>query len=223
MTDESSDETRPDTDDGGPHTGRRAFMAGAAGLAAGATLLGSGSPAGALGVTDDYPLPLKYIDQTTGDLTDVLCGSTGFAKVILSAFGDMAAASIRVKLSGTGIVAGDGPWVVDGADMPTGFEPVASPNDMTDVGTSAWGGTGQILNFENAFQNAFALGTGWINFSNLGGPSAMLVWTFPDKHNDGSGAVLLNHDGQVPYGAPLGEGTFLYSTLVYLVSWPEPV
>ncbi len=222
MTHETSDDARPDTGEGGPPTGRRAFMAGAAGLAAGATLLGAASPASALGVTGEYTLPLQYIDMSTGNLAPVSCGSTGFAKVILSAFGDMAAATIRVKLSGSGIDAGTGPWAVDGADMPSGFVPVPSPDDMTPTGTAAWTGNGQILNFQNAFQNAYSLGCAWSNFSAVGGPDATLVWSFPDKHNDGSGSVLLNHLGQVPYGAPLGDGIFLYSTLVYLVAMPEP-
>jgi hypothetical protein len=222
MTDETFDEPRPDTSEGGPPTGRRAFMAGAAGLAAGATLLGAGSPAGALGTTGEYTLPLQWIDMSNGTLTPVACGSTGFAKVILSAFGDMAAASIRVKLSGTGIDAGDGPWAVDGGDLPSGFQPVPSPDDMTDTGTAAWTGIGQVLNFQNAYQNAYAVGCAWCNFSAVGGPDASLIWSFPDRHNDGSGAVMFNWDGTVPYGAPLGDGVFLYSSIVYLVNMPVP-
>lgn len=221
MTTETSDEARPDTGEPGSGTGRRAFMAGAAGLAAGATLLGAGSPAGALGTTGEYTLPLQSIDMGTGLLTPVACGSEGFAKVILSAFGDMAAATIRVKLAGTGIDAGDGPWAVDGADMPSGFQPVASPDDMTPTGTASWTGMGQVLNFQNAYQNAYLIGCAWSNFSAVGGPDAALIWSFPDRHNDGSGAVMFNFGGTVPYGAPLGEGVLLYSSLVYLVNLPE--
>jgi len=215
------DEMDAGEDDGGGHTGRRAFMAGAAGLAAGATLLGAASPAGALGVTGEYPIPLQYMDMSLGTVAPVDLGTGGFATGIFSAFGDMAAVSIRI-LVGSGADTGNGPWVVDGGDLPSGFVPVASPNDVTPVGTAAWMGTGQIVDFTNLFQNAYQLGCAWVNFSGSGGPAATLVWSLPDQHNDGSGNVMFNAGGTVPFGAPLAEGAFLYSSMVYLVTMPEP-
>lgn len=203
-------------------SGRRAFMAGAAGLAAGAALLGGSTPAGALGTTGEYDLPLQYVDLGTGDLTPVDLGTGGFAKIILSAFGDMAAGAIRIKV-GAGADTGDGPWAVDGGDLPSGFQPVPSPNDMTPTGTSAWGGMGQVLDFTKVNGNAVVIGCGWSNFSNTGGSSAVLVWSLPDVHNDGSGNVLFNYGGVVPYGAPLGEGALVYSAITYLVNLPAPV
>ncbi|HEX7131084.1 MAG TPA: hypothetical protein VF228_00830 [Iamia sp.] len=217
-TDETLDDARPDE---GAHPGRRAFMAGAAGLAAGATLLGSSSPAGAIGTTQPWTIPLKWMDMSTGATTAVGLGTGGVAQAYLSAFGDMAAMTVRIKL-GAGATPGTGPWVIDGADMPTGYVPIEGPTDITEVGTSLWFGTGQALNFANPYQNAAHVNCSWVNFAAANGPVSGHVWAMPDKHNDGSGSVLFNFAGGCPFGVPNGEGTILYSSLVYLVNLPEP-
>jgi hypothetical protein len=203
-----------------PHAGRRAFMAGAAGLAAGATLLGATSPAAAIGTTQTWTIPLKWMSMSTGATTAVGLGTGGVAQAYLSAFGDMAAMTIRIKM-GTGATPGTGPWIIDGADMPTGYVPVAVPTDISNPGTSVWFGAGQAVNPNDATQNAADVICSWTNFAVMGGPAAGLVWTMPETHNLGTGNVLFNSSGTNPFGIANGAGTILYSSLVYLVNLPE--
>lgn len=207
----ADDET---TEEAASPTGRRAFMAGAAGLAAGATLLGAGSPAGAaVPATGEHDLDLLWVDLGTGVTTPVGLGTGGLAKGIFSAYGDMAAATIRIKL-GAGATPGSGPWGLLATDMPSGYLPATPPDDMT-PGTMAWQGTGLAVNPDNVFQNSYFVACAWTNYVSTGGP-VVLQWTLPDRHNEGNGNVLFNYGGSVPFGAALGEGAMLYSTVAYL-------
>jgi len=211
-----TDETMPDET---PHTGRRAFMAGAAGVAAGATLLGASAPAGAIGATQTWTVPLKWIDMTTGATTAVGLGTGGVAQAYLSAFGDMAAMTVRIKM-GTGATPGTGPWLIDGADMPTGYVPVAVPTDISTPGTTVWLGTGQAINPNDATQNTAHVICSWTNLAAIGGPAAAHLWTMPEVHNLGTGNVLFNFGGTAPFGIANGAGTILYSSIVWLVNLP---
>lgn len=217
MNDETVDDDGPGDDS--PHAGRRAFMAGAAGLAAGATLLGAASPAAAIGTTQTWTIPLKWINMSTGATTAVGLGTGGVAQAYLSAFGDMAAWTIRIKM-GTGATPGTGPWLVDGADMPTGYVPVAVPTDISTLGTSVWFGAGQAINPNDATQNTAGLICSWTNLSAISGPAAALLWTMPEVHNLATGNVLFNFGGTAPFGIANGAGTILYSSIVYLVNLP---
>lgn len=212
MTDERRDDERaPD---------RRKFLTGAgvAGLAAGAAVLGTASPAAATApstiVDHDLTEAIRWIDfNDSPPIKDVDLGD-GFAKATFSAYGDMATLTLRVKV-GSGGNTGQGPWAIQAADMPSGYEPAEPPNDMTDVGTSAWQGLGTVLDLTNANQSQYGFGTSWSNFSTYG-LGTLMVWAFFDRHNDGSGAVMFNYGGTVPYGTALAPGALFYSTLTYL-------
>lgn len=213
MTDETTSDARAEEGSG---TGRRAFMAGAAGLAAGATLLGSGGPAGATPpAAGEHDLDLKWVDLATGTLTAVGLGTGGLAKARFVPMGDAAVMSVRVRL-GAGATPGDGPWCLSAADMPSGYAPATPPDDITPTGTVGWLGVGNIVDFSSLNGNSRLLGCSWNNFTAQSGPGVLHVWAFADRNIDVNGpTTLLNYGGTVPFGAPLAEGAILYSSIVY--------
>lgn len=199
---------------------RRRFLAGAAGLAAGAAVLGSATEASASGppttiVDQDMHTALQWIDLSTGTLTQVQLGSDGVCRMDFSAMGDMAAMAIRIKVGTSGTIdTGTGPWIIDGSDMPTGFQPYAAPSYITSVGTLAWAGTGIVVGLGRPNQNQYALECGWKDWT-AAGNGTMLTWDVADRYNDGMGNVMLNADGAVPFGNNLGSGDIVYGNLVY--------
>jgi hypothetical protein len=201
---------------------RRKFLAGA-GLAAGAAALSATAAPGIASATPpstpaDYSFSLKWLDLANPPSSEypVNLGTGGFAKGQFSAMGDMAALSIRI-LVGTGgsVDTGQGPWFIDGTDTPPGFTPVAGPNDITPVATSAWMGTGVVIGLGRPNQNQYSLSCSWQNWSNAS-LGTKLLWALGDRYNDGQGNVLLNYGGVVPFGNNLGPGDIVYGTLVYL-------
>lgn len=203
------------TDDGSARPGndRRKFLTGAgvaAGAVAGGALLGSTPASATPPSTGEHDLDLVYLDMSSGTPTSVGLGTGGLAKGVFSAMGDMAALSVRIKL-GSSPTPGDGPWGFIGSDLPTGFQPVLGPTDMTDFGTSSWLGTGLALNVHTKNLNQYPLGFGLSNF----GGTMTFVFALFDRLNTGDGAVLFNFDGTVPFGMPLDEGDMVYGQVVY--------
>ncbi len=196
--------------------GRRRFLTGAAGLAAGAAVLGQTSPASAAGATGEHDLDLKWIDLGTGTINDVDLGTGGLAKGVFSAMGEMAAVSMRIKV-GTGADLGTGPWCLQSTDMPTDYVPATPPNDITPVATTAWGGPGTMVDFGSPNVNQVAIGGGWGNWTNAG-LGVLFTWSVTSGHNDGSGGVMVNFLGKVPFGAPPSADSLLYTTCIYLVA-----
>ena len=124
--------------------------------------------------------------------------------------------TLRIKV-GAGADTGDGPWCFDSADLPAGFRSAALPSDMTTVGTSAWPGIGTVLDLTNPNVNQVAVGAAWNDWSAISlGSGTLMVFALLDRFNDGSGAVMLNYGGVVPFGRALGEGVMLYQSMVYL-------
>jgi hypothetical protein len=198
---------------------RRKFLAGAglaAGAAGAATLLAATPAAATTPATGEFDLDLKWgeIDVVPWILHDVDLGDGGFAKGVFSAFGDMAALSIRI-LVGEEADTGDGPWMLDGSTMPTGYVPATPPNDVTPAGTPGWGGVGAAMDYSNVSQNTYELQSSWGNFTNVG-QGTLMVWTLPNEHNTFEGNVLFNFEGDTPFGAALAPGACLFTTLVYL-------
>lgn len=205
-------------DDDGRAPARRKFLAGAtaAGVAAGAAVLGTADrAAAAIPATAEHSLALKWLDLsgTPWLLDDVTLGTGGFALGTFSAMGDMAALAVRIKV-GAGASLGSGPWCLDASELPTGFKPVTPPNDLSPTGTPGWGGMGQIADFTDLNHNSYVIGMSMGNFTNVGA-GTLVVWSLPDRHNTGSGAVMVNYGGVVPFGREPAEGTTLFSNLVY--------
>jgi len=97
-------------------TGRRAFMAGGAGLAAGAVLLAGASPAGADELSDhDFDGDLQAVDG--GTATPVLLGTDGAARADFVAEGEIAAMTFRLVL-GVDPTPGTGIWAIPGLGLP---------------------------------------------------------------------------------------------------------
>ena len=203
---------------------RRKFLTGAglaAGAAGAAAVLGATPASATSPATGEFDLDLKWaeIDSYPWVLHDVDLGTGGLAKGVFSAFGDMAALAVRI-LVGEDADTGEGPWVLDGATMPTGYVPATPPNDVTPA-TMGWGGCGTAMDFTNSTQNTYELQVGWTNFTNLG-LGTLLVFNLPNVHNTFEGNVLFNFEGDTPFGAPLAAGAAVYGTLVYLRAPEEP-
>ena len=215
---ESNDETEVGT------SGRRKFIAGAAGAAAAATagVLATSSPAGASVTSNDVDISgaLKWIDFGSPALNAVSLGSGGFAKATFSPFGDMVAMTLRIVVGTTGSSLGSGPWCLDSSDSSfAGFQPVGIVNDVPGQVTSNWQGAGAIVNLSAPNQNQYAVGSTWQDFSIVipSFSSPLLVWGLSDRINTGTGNVLVNYAGAVPFGAVFDPVTVLYSTMMYQV------
>ncbi|HWJ96707.1 MAG TPA: twin-arginine translocation signal domain-containing protein [Acidimicrobiales bacterium] len=204
---------------------RRKFLAGAglaAGAAGAATLLGASPASASTPATGEFDLDLKWADITGVPwvLDDVDLGDGGFAKGVFSAFGDMAALSIRI-LVGEDADPGDGPWVLEASSMPSGYTPATPPNDLSPTGTPGWGGVGNVVDFTKMSDNNHELLVSWNNFTSIGN-GTLLTWTIPNVHNDASGSVLFNYGGSAPYPSPLGASSQVVGILVYLREPEEP-
>ena len=164
-------------------------------------------------VDEDLSGALQWVDLSTPALSSVSLGTGGHCLATLVPMGEMAAMSLRI-LVGSGASLGTGPWCFESIDMPTGFKSATVPNDTSPAGTPGWGGPGSVTDLTDVNQSQRAIAGSWSNFSNFG-LGTLLLWTMPDRHNDGSGSVLLNYNGTVPFGRPLAEGAFVFFNFVY--------
>lgn len=216
MTHETSDDARPDTSPEGTHTGRRAFMAGAAGLAAGATLLGTGSPTGAS--TTDGAIAPFWVDEGTNTLTPLDLGTGGSATARWVAEGDLCAMTLRIVV-GEDADLGTGFWGLDGTTFPVGYRPLLDPPPNPGDIAYQWLGSGFILDLAQTVQASYDVIPMWADFSGTGGPTAGLLW-FP-AGLPGT-PVRLGDGGTAPFGTVPNAGTHLFSTTTYRRVVPEP-
>ncbi|MFN8053537.1 MAG: hypothetical protein U0Q22_19015 [Acidimicrobiales bacterium] len=210
---------------------RRKFIAGAAGAAAasGAALIATSSPAGAsVSTTNNVDLgdisaansALKWIDFGSGTLTRVDLGTGGFARANFVPMGEAVAMDLRLQV-GTGANLGTGPWCLDSSEFAAlglgGFEPANLHTDISGQINSSWVGMGTIYNVWSDNQKQILIGCAWGNFDpfSLG---HLLVWGLMDRDNNGSGNVMLNWNGTVPYGTAPAAGTVLYTSLTYQIA-----
>ncbi|HEV7721133.1 MAG TPA: hypothetical protein VGO60_07600 [Iamia sp.] len=197
-------------------TGRRAFMAGAAGLAAGAALLAGASPAGASSTT--AALDLFWVDESGlgPPINPVDLGTGGLAEGVFVAEGDLVALTVRIHL-GTDADPGAGFWGLDGADFPSGYQPLVPAPAPFDV-RGSWLGTGFVFDITNATQASYVLTSYWGDYSAGGGPAAGLLWFLPGLPGP---PQRLNDAGTAPFGSALTDGTFVWSSMVYQRAVPE--
>lgn len=198
-------------------TGRRSFMAGAAGIAAGAALLGTASPAGAATTTDDiFPF---WVDETADPdvITPLDLGTGGLAEATWVAEGELCAMTLRIVV-GAEADLGTGFWGLDGADFPVGYRPIINSPAPLDIGF-AWLGSGFVFDLGQTTQASYHLIPIWGNFSGTGGPAAGMLWFAPGL--PGTPQRLGDASGTAPFGAPLNEGAIVSSSMVYQRVVPE--
>ncbi len=193
-------------------TDRRTFMAGAAGLAAGAALLGTASPAGAV-TLDDHDFD--------GDLMAVLGGTTpvpvdlgtgGAARADFVAEGDLAAMTFRLVLGPDADPGGDF-WAILASSFPSPYEPEplfdpVSPSPFQVA--FGWQGSGLVVNGANTAASPLIP-----TLERFPGGPTFLGWAIASSTGIGG----LNSGGTVPF--VLDEGTQVASTIVYRRVVPE--
>jgi hypothetical protein len=197
----------------GAETGRRAFMAGAAGIAAGAALLGTTSPAGAVSLDDhDFDGTLMAVEGGGTTPVPVGLGTGGAARADFIAEGEIAVMTFRLVL-GAEPDPGDDFWAILASDFPVPFQPAplfvpGSPSPFEVA--FAWQGSGMVVDGPNS--QACPLIPTVERFPT--GPT-FTGWAIASP----TGVAGLNSNGTVPF--VLDEGTIVASTMTYRRIVPE--
>ncbi|HEX7131083.1 MAG TPA: hypothetical protein VF228_00825 [Iamia sp.] len=194
-------------------------MAGGAGLAAGAVLLGAASPAGADSL-DDYDFDGLLVAVEGGGPVPVDLGTGGAARADFVAEGEIAAMTFRLIL-GANPDPGDDFWAIQTTDFPSAFEPVglpdpADPDPAPPVEAGpfplafGWAGSGFVVDEANSASSPLIP-----IIERFPASPTFMAWVIASPTGIGG----LNSSGTVPF--VLAEGTIVSSTLVYRRIVPE--
>lgn len=193
-------------------TGRRGFMAGAAGLAAGAALLGTSSPAGA--ATTTGTIAPFWVDETVNPavLTPIDLGTGGVADARWVVEGDLCAMTLQIVV-GEDADLGTGFWGLDGNTFPVGYRPLPDPPPLGQDINLQWLGSGFVFDLAQSTQASYSLIPVWGDFSGTGGPAAGMFWFAVGL--PGTPVRLGDASGTAPLGTVPNAGTHIYTSTTY--------